>query len=47
MRVCYSKMHGCKDIPLVVSIFSLDESSPVPPVAHKRKAPTIRGCYYL
>ena len=27
MRVCYSKMHGCNDIPLVRTIFSRDERS--------------------
>ena len=27
-RVCYGKMHGCKDIPVVRTIFSWDERSP-------------------
>ena len=27
MRVCYSKMHGCNDIPLVRTIFSQEERS--------------------
>ena len=27
MGVCYSKMHGCKNIPLVRSIFSWNERS--------------------
>ena len=28
MRVCYSKMHGCKDNPLVRSLFSWDKRGP-------------------